>query len=149
MSTPSDPGVSPSKIKPYPELQAEDVSPSPDVTEDAALDAVSSIVKKEELDCNAGHSNEIAVKSEKPENQIREWNDFRKYVNVVHKGEHGSGEKTEYQCSLCGKIMSHGNMMMHIESAHFRGFLIHTCPICQKTFEAKSLLNNHKQRDHN
>ena len=89
------------------------------------------------------------VQCAKPENQIREWNDFRKYVNVVHKGEHGSGEKTEYQCSLCGKIMSHGNIMMHIESAHFRGFLIHTCPICQKTFEAKSLLNNHKQRDHN
>ena len=136
-------------------LQAEDVSPSPDVTEDAALDAVSSIVKKEELDCNAG-VNENAVESPKPENQIgeiptMEWNDLRKYATVVQKGTPGSGKKPVHQCSLCGKIMSHGNimdMMIHIESLHFRGFLNHTCPVCQKTFEAKSLLNHHKHREH-
>ena len=107
------------------------------------------VVKKEELDCNAG-VHETAVKREKPENQIGEWNDLRKYVNVVQKGAYGSGKKAVYQCSLCGKIMSlkMKDMMIHIESAHFRGFLNHTCPVCQKTFEAKSLLNHHKHRKH-
>ena len=113
------------------------------------------ILKKEELDCNAG-VNENAVESPKPENQIgeiptMEWNDLREYATVVQKGAHGSGKKPVLQCSLCGKIMSHGNikdMMIHIESLHFKGFLNHTCPVCQKTFEAKSLLNHHKHRKH-
>ena len=108
------------------------------------------IVKKKELDCNAGVL-EAAVKSEKPENQIKEWNDLREYATVVQKGAHGSGKKPVLQCSLCGKIVSHGNievMMIHIESLHFKGFLNHTCPVCQKTFEAKSLLNHHKHRKH-
>ena len=113
------------------------------------------IVKKEELDCNAG-VNENAVKSPKPENQIgeiptMEWNDLRKYATVAQKGTHGSGKKTVLQCSLCGKIMSHGNiavMMIHIESMHFKGFFNHTCPVCQKTFETKTLVTQHKHKEH-
>ena len=107
------------------------------------------VVKKEELDCNAG-VHETAVKREKPENQIGEWNDLRKYVIVVQKGAYGSGKKAVYQCSLCGKIMSlkMKDMMIHIESVHFRGFLNHTCQVCEKTFEAKNLLKHHKQKEH-
>ena len=113
------------------------------------------VVKKEELDCNAG-VNENAVESPKPENQIgeiptMEWNDLRKYATVAQKGTHGSGKKTVLQCSLCGKIMSHGNiavMMIHIESMHFRGFFNHTCPVCEKTFETKTLVTQHKHKEH-
>ena len=106
------------------------------------------IVKKKELDCNAGVLG-AAVKSEKPENQIREWKDLRKYATVVQKGAYGSGVKTVHQCSLCGKIMGQKmDMMIHIESMHFRGFLNHTCPVCEKTFEAKKLLNHHKHKEH-
>ena len=112
--------------------------------------AANRLLLPEEIDCNAD-VHETVVESEKPENQIKEWNDLREYAIVVLKGARGSGKKPVLQCSLCGKIVSHGNikdMMIHIESLHFKGFLNHTCPVCQKTFEAKSLLNNHKYKEH-
>ena len=39
-------------------------------------------------------------------------------------------------------------MMAHVESIHFKGALVHTCPICQETFVTKNSLWMHKKRKH-
>ena len=160
MSTPSDPGVSPSKIKPYPELQAEDVSPSPDVTEDAALDAVSSIQllgSPSLLPINTSlEQTEMIfdlpdVKSENcednqdPNGEVKDWEDLRKFV--IKNGNYGG---RRYQCYLCGKQTDYSpaTMLCHIESMHFRDMFTHTCSICHETFETKSILNQHRFKAH-
>ena len=87
--------------------------------------------------------------------QIEEWNDLKKYVTVAQGrvgrgGHHVSGVKVVYQCSLCDKLTPgnlHG-MMAHIESVHFRGAIKHTCAICQKTFDTRSILYQHKFKVH-
>ena len=156
MSTPSDPGVSPSKIKPDPE----DVSPCPDATEDAALDAVSSIqllgspsllpintsleqtemifdlpdVKREDCENNQDSNSEV-----------KDWDDLKKFV--IHMGEY------KYKCSLCGQLNSASrpgpsHLLYHIESMHFRNVFTHTCNICHETFETKSILIQHRSKAH-
>ena len=82
---------------------------------------------------------------------VTEWKDLKKYATVVQRGARGSGEKTVYKCSLCGKMMRHGQieaMMGHIESKHFRGIINHTCPVCENYFDTKSILNQHKSKEH-
>ena len=85
--------------------------------------------------------------------QIEEWKDLKKYVTVV-KSIHGVGKAVhnsvvQYKCSLCKRTMNHiENMMRHIESEHFRGAFSHICPVCGKTFDTKSILSCHKQKEH-
>jgi len=118
------------------------------------------LVKSEQLDFNED-VNEAALMNEQLENnasggetqnhQIEEWKDLRKYATVVQRGARGSGEKTVYKCSLCGKIMRHGqigSMMGHIESKHFRGAFNHICSVCQKSFDTKFALLQHKTKEH-
>ena len=117
------------------------------------------VVKSEQLDYNED-ANEAALMSEELEtnasgdeaqnHQIEEWKDLRKYATVVQRGARGSGEKTVYKCSLCGKIMRHGQieaMMGHIECKHFRGAFNHICSMCQKSFDTKFALNQHKTKE--
>jgi len=78
--------------------------------------------------------------------QIDDWKDLKNYA-TVHK--ESPRAKAIYKCSLCEKIMNHSEAMIrHIESKHFRGAFTHTCPVCQKTFETRAMLNWHQQREH-
>ena len=144
MSTPTDPGLSPSKIKPC--FVA---------TDNAALDAVSSIqllgspsflpintsleqtemifdlpdVKREDCENNQDSNSEV-----------KDWDDLKKFV--IHMGEY------KYKCSLCGQLNSASrpgpsHLLYHIESMHFRNVFTHTCSICQKY-----ILNHHMFREH-
>ena len=128
------------------------------------------VVKTEEPDIDAG-GDEAVVQSEEIKSDatgvevqshhleewknsnmiVTEWKDLRKYATVVQRGARGSGEKSVYKCSLCGKIMRHGQieaMMSHIESKHFRGIFNHTCAVCEKSFDTKCMLNLHKSSEH-
>ena len=155
MSTPTDPGVSPSKIKPCPE-----------VTEDAALDAVSSIQllgSPSFLPINTSQEQTEMildlpdVKSEDCENnqdsnsEVKDWNDMKKFV--VHMGKYGGFRR--YKCSLCGKLSGGkkagagpSDLLYHIESMHFRNVFTHTCSICHESFETKSILIQHRSKAH-
>ena len=149
MSTPTDPGLSPSKIKPC--FVA---------TDDAALDAVSSIQllgSPSFLPINTSLEQTemildlLDVKSENceayqdPNSEVKDWEDLRKFVINKYGGR-------RYQCSLCGKLMDQyggpTNMLCHIESMHFRDMFTHTCSICHETFETKSILNQHRFKAH-
>ena len=154
MSTPTDPGVSPSKIKPCPE----DVSPCPDATDNAALDAVSSIqllgspsllpintsLEQTEMILDLPDvKSENCEDNQDPNGEVKDWEDLRKFVINKYGGR-------RYQCSLCGKLMdqSPATMLYHIESMHFRNVFTHTCNICHETFETKSILNQHRFKAH-
>ena len=81
-----------------------------------------------------------------PKFQIDDWKDLKNYA-IVHKKSPRA--KAIYKCSLCEKIMNHSNAMIrHIESKHFRGAFTHTCPVCEKTFETRAILNWHQQQEH-
>ena len=150
MSTPTDPGVSPSKIKPCPE-----------VTEDAALDAVSSIqllgspsllpintsLEQTEMILDLPDvKSENCEDNQDPNGEVKDWEDLRKFVINKYGGR-------RYQCSLCGKLNSNtrlgpSHLLNHIESMHFRNVFTHTCSICQESFETKSILNQHRFKAH-
>ena len=104
MSTPTDPGLSPSKIKPC--FVA---------TDNAALDAVYSIQLTGSpsllpINTSSEQTEMILdlpdVKSENceayqdPNSEVKDWEDLRKFV--INKGTYGG---RRYQCSLCGKLM--------------------------------------------
>ena len=139
---------------------------SPSVEESMGFGSSQILVKSEQLDYNED-VNEAALMSEQQKNnasggeaqnhQIKEWKDLRKYATVVQRGTCESGEKTLHgektviKCSLCEKIMRHGQietMVRHIECKHFRGAFNHTCPVCQKSFDTKGVLNQHKTKEH-
>jgi len=133
---------------------------SPPAEESMGSGSFPIVVKSEQLDYHED-ANEAALMSEQPENnasgdeaqnhQIEEWKDLRKYATVVQKGTRGSGEKAVLKCSRCGKIMRHGqieSMLRHIECKHFRGAFSHTCSVCQKSFDTKVALNQHKTKEH-
>ena len=85
-----------------------------------------------------------------PQNQmIEEWDDLRRYVISTSEKETSGKVVRSHKCSLCGTQGTHvWYMMAHVESMHFKGALVHTCPICQKACVTKHSLNTHKRAKH-
>ena len=82
---------------------------------------------------------------------IGEWKDLRKFMSIIFEGvgESGGKGKRIFKCAVCERIMGQKeSMMRHIESKHFRGILNHTCTICQKSFQTRNTMEQHKHREH-
>ena len=74
------------------------------------------------------------------------------YLTSHIQKRHTKENEKHHQCSLCGKTSKKWQgpfaMMAHVESIHFKGALVHTCPICQETFATKNSLLMHKKKKH-
>ena len=55
--------------------------------------------------------------------------------------------KPMYNCKLCGKEDTNGNIRRHIETYHIEGLAI-PCKSCEKTFRSRNLLSQHNQKYH-
>ena len=55
--------------------------------------------------------------------------------------------KPIYNCKLCGKEDTKGNIRRHIETYHIEGLAI-PCKSCEKTFRSRNLLSQHNQKYH-
>jgi len=134
--------------------------PTEDEEANPANESLKILVKSEEVETKTG-SGEDAVKIEGiaslskscdgRDTTIGEWKDLRKFMVIFFEGVGGSGGKGKkiFKCAVCERIMGQKeSMMRHIESKHFRGILNHTCTICQKSFQTRNTMEQHKHREH-
>jgi len=134
--------------------------PTEDEEANPANESLKILVKSEEVETKTG-SGEDAMKIEGiaslsksydgRDTTIGEWKDLRKFMTIIVEGVGGSGGKGKriFKCAVCERIMGQKeSMMRHIESKHFRGILNHTCTICQKSFQTRNTMEQHKHREH-
>jgi len=134
--------------------------PTEDEEANPANESLKILVKSEEVGTKTG-SGEDAMKIEGiaslsksydgRDTTIGEWKDLRKFMTIIVEGVGGSGGKGKriFKCAVCERIMGQKeSMMRHIESKHFRGILNHTCTICQKSFQTRNTMEQHKHREH-
>jgi len=134
--------------------------PTEDEEANPTNDSLKILVKSEEVETKTG-SGEDAVKIEGiaslskfcdgRDTTIGEWKDLRKFMVIIFEGvgESGGKGKKIFKCTVCERIMGQKeSMMRHIESKHFRGILNHTCTICQKSFQTRNTMEQHKHREH-
>jgi len=134
--------------------------PNEDEEANSVKGSLKILVKSEEVETKAG-SGEDAMRIEGiaslsrsydgRDTTIEEWKDLRKFMVIFFEGVGGSGGKGKkiFKCAVCERIMGQKeSMMRHIESKHFRGILNHTCTICQKSFQTRNTMEQHKHREH-
>jgi len=134
--------------------------PTEDEEANPANESLKILVKSEEVESKTG-SGEDAMKIkgiaslsksyDGRDTTIGEWKDLRKFMTIIVEGVGGSGGKGKriFKCAVCERIMGQKeSMMRHIESKHFRGILNHTCTICQKSFQTRNTMEQHKHREH-
>ena len=69
--------------------------------------------------------------------------DLNKYIG------NNPGQK-DYYCTLCTTFQTKKSSRVrdHVEAIHFPGQFIYSCNMCEKTFNGKNLLANHKSTKH-
>ena len=72
--------------------------------------------------------NEDSEAFQDPNDEVQDRKDLKKFMTVIKKGKHVSGDRTiyqyQYQCSLCEKSLKNmSSMMSHIEKEHFKSAL--------------------------
>jgi len=79
--------------------------------------------------------------------EIKEFEDFKKFVKKGEKVFLKNTGKRLYQCTICGAAtVNKGHLLQHIEGKHFPGVIDYTCKLCGRTQGRRESARAHVQR---